>query len=344
MSFTVCNSGLHLTADSIGGIAQLFSLEEELAAAIRFERALCAAQAKFGLVPTDQAEKITQTLDTMALDHAALFQGVETDGIYVPSFVKQVRAALPEQVQKSFHKDTTSQDVIDTSLMLRLKVAVESICDQMEPLEKALTNLKSRLGQQKISARTRMQEALPFTFSDRMDTWLSPLIALRTERPTTFPLQLGGPIGMMHKQVPEWAELVEAMATDLSLTTISNPWHTDRRVLIEICTWLTSVTTALGKIGADILLMAQNGIDEITLETGGSSSAMPHKKNPVLAEALVSAANYNAHQMGLLHQVALHEQERSGTSWTVEFMTVPTIVVTTAKSLENASRLIAQVR
>lgn len=86
--------------------------------------------------------------------------------------------------------------------------------------------------------------------------------------------------------------------------------------------------------------MSQNGIEDIKLQGGGTSSAMPHKNNPVLAETLVTLARYNAGLMGILHQSSIHENERSGTAWTLEFMTVPQVAITTSASLNNALHLL----
>ncbi|MDJ0614981.1 MAG: lyase family protein, partial [Rhizobiaceae bacterium] len=244
----------------------------------------------------------------------------------------------------SFHKDTTSQDVIDTSLMLRMKTAVEWIAQDCVEVLSGLQQLKDEIGNRELSARTRMQAALPFTLADRIEGWQEPIKSLYGDKPDYFPLQLGGPIGMMHKREPQWKDLVRLLAEDLELAPIARPWHTDRQPLVNLCSWMVALSTALGKMGQDITLMVQNGIDELGLKGGGSSSAMPHKNNPVLAETLVAIAQYNAGQMGLVHTAALHEQERSGISWTLEFMTIPQIVLACAGSVQIARKLITQLR
>ena len=106
---------------------------------------------------------------------------------------------------------------------------------------------------------------------------------------------------------------------------------------------LAAITGSLGKIGQDIALMADRG-DEIVLEGGGSSSAMPHKQNPVAAEMLVTLARFNAAQLGGLAQAAVHEQERSGAAWTLEWLILPQMVTACAAALRLAGQLLPAIR
>jgi 3-carboxy-cis,cis-muconate cycloisomerase len=119
-------------------------------------------------------------------------------------------------------------------------------------------------------------------------------------------------------------------------------WHSQRDGLAELAGWLSLVTGSLGKFGQDLALMAQVGSD-IKLSGGGSSSAMPHKQNPVKAEALVALARFNAVQLSGMHQALVHEQERSGAAWTLEWLILPQMVVATAAALRLAAELAGQI-
>lgn len=103
------------------------------------------------------------------------------------------------------------------------------------------------------------------------------------------------------------------------------------------------ISGALGKIGTDLCLMAQQGIDEVKIAGGGASSAMAHKANPIRAELLVTLAHYNAAQMGALHNTLVHEQERSGAMWALEWMVLPPITVTAGRALSAASEVLGQI-
>ena len=104
-------------------------------------------------------------------------------------------------------------------------------------------------------------------------------------------------------------------------------WHSQRDRIGEFGSFLSLLSGTLGKIGQDIALMAQNEVGEVQLATGGGSSAMPHKSNPVPAEVLVTLARFNAGLLGTLHQALVHENERSGAAWTLEWMVLPQMVV-----------------
>ena len=109
-----------------------------------------------------------------------------------------------------------------------------------------------------------------------------------------------------------------------------------RSNLTEYANFLSLITGSLGKIGLDLSLMSQQGVDEVTFMFGGSSSAMAHKKNPVLPEVLTSLADFNAVQLPGMHLAMLHEQERSGRAWTLEWMILPSMLNTTARALSIA--------
>jgi 3-carboxy-cis,cis-muconate cycloisomerase len=105
---------------------------------------------------------------------------------------------------------------------------------------------------------------------------------------------------------------------------------------------LSLITGSLGKFGADVALMAQTEVASIKLASGGTSSAMAHKSNPVNAEVLVALARHNAGLVGTLHQALVHENERSGAAWTLEWLVLPQMLVATAASLRISAELIRQ--
>ena len=168
-------------------------------------------------------------------------------------------------------------------------------------------------GTNPLMGRTRMQVALPITVADRVATWALPmenhLVRLAELTPRVLQLQCGGPVGLT-----KGLELAEK----LNLQAPIKSWHTMRDGLGELASWLCLVSGSLGKIGMNVSLMAQQGVDEINLEGGGSSSSMPHKQNSILAEILVTLARFNAIQVSGVHHALMHEQERSGAAWALE--------------------------
>lgn len=344
MSFTLPRYDQQLRSTLGDTIEHLFSTETELQFAIRFEKALCRAQTEHDLIPRVHASQIIAFLDSANPDIQNWTESIATDGIYVPAFVKEIRARLPQEIRPSFHKDTTSQDLIDSSLMWKLKTTQTHLLKELSGLLESLNELKASIGAREISARTRMQAALPFLLADRIENWTIPLSEIADNAPDYFPLQLGGPIGLMHKRIERWETLAAHVAEELDISAPHAPWHTDRRALLGHCSWFTSISTVLGKFGTDVALMTQNEFGELELKSGGSSSAMPHKSNPVLAEFLVTSAKYNAGLISMIHNASIHEQERSGASWTLEFMVIPQIVFVTANMIAHAGKLVSQLK
>ena len=181
----------------------------------------------------------------------------------------------------------------------------------------------------------------------RLETWQAPisehLSRLDLLRPRIERLQLGGAVGTGAEFGADYGEIIQYMARDLGLNPASHVWHADRTAIAEYGSCLSLITGSLGKMGQDLCLMAQQGIDEVTLADGGGSSAMPHKANPVLAELLVTLARFNATQVSGLHHALVHEQERSGAAWMLEWMVLPPISVATCRSIAVASELCLQI-
>ena len=324
-------------------VAAFFSDDAELAAMLRFEAALAEAEAMADLVPSDSAKAIGEVCHNFKPDWRALAEGLARDGVVVPALVRQLRDAVGEPHDGFVHWGATSQDVIDTALMLRLKGVLAIYLRRLDGLLFALGELRARDGAVSLMAHTRMQQALPFTAADKIDTWAAPLKRhrerLRVLGPQLLAIQLGGPVGTRTEFAAKGDVVANELARLLDLPAAS-PWHSQRDRIAEFGSFLSLVSGTLGKIGQDVALMAQNEVGSIRLPSGGGSSAMAHKSNPVAAEILVTLARFNAGLLGTLHQAQLHENERSGAAWTLEWMVLPQMAIATAAGLEKARELI----
>jgi 3-carboxy-cis,cis-muconate cycloisomerase len=183
---------------------------------------------------------------------------------------------------------------------------------------------------------------MPIVAADKLRGWREPLVRhirrVDELRPRLLVVQLGGAVGNREGLEGKADMIVAELARLLGLG--AGPcWHVERDALAEFASWLSLVTGTLGKIGADIALMAQNEIGEVKLAEGGGSSAMPHKSNPVGAEALVALARFNATMLGAQHQSLVHGNERSGAAWTLEWLVLPQMVVAAGAALNLAARL-----
>lgn len=325
-------------------IARFFDVGAELEAMRAFEVALAAAQAEAGIIPAAAAEAIERAAAQFHPDMDELAAGTKRDGMVVPNWVEQLRRHVGKPHDQHLHFGSTSQDVLDTSLVLRLKLILPLLSMRLDKVDAQLAALAQSCGTHETMARTRMQRALPITWGDRIAAWAAPLarhkVRLAELAPRLLVLQFGGPVGTLDKFGERGPALAASLGRRLDLPAPALCWHNARDNLAELAGWLSLVTGSLGKIGQDIAMLAQNEIGEVVLAGGGKSSAMHHKNNPVAAEVLVTLARFNATQLSGMHHALVHEQERSGTAWTLEWMMLPQMVVATAAALAQAEMLL----
>ncbi|MGY8843083.1 MAG: lyase family protein, partial [Burkholderiales bacterium] len=252
---------------------------------------------------------------------------------------------LNDECKTNFHYGVTSQDLIDTSLMIRMRDSVAIVSQNLQNLNLKLKELASSHSNERVlMARTRMQNALPISVPEKIGNWRSQIEVLLASTPKIFLLQLGGPEGAARKFGASHHDISNDMASTLGLTAAKHVWHTDRQQVTNICFWFTQAATVMGKIAQDILSMAQSDVGEVRIEGGGSSSAMKHKKNPVLAEIILAQARYCHTQMSGITTASIHENERSGTAWTLEWMLVPALLITSANTVMNTIELIENIK
>lgn len=298
-------------------VADLLGGRADIAAMVAFEGALAKVEASLGLIATEHAAAIREALERFEPDMARLADATLRDGVPVPDLVAQLRAGIDPQAAPYLHFGATSQDVIDTALALKLKSVLDLLKQRLDRADTHLAALIDRFGSEPLMARTRMQAAIMISVGDRLRVW--------------------------RNMLAEIAATLPAMAAELGLKVPAGVPHADRDRFADFGSWLSRLTGALGKTGMDIALMAQNGVGQIALSGSGGSSAMPHKQNPVLAEVLVTLARYNATQLAGLHQALVHEQERSGSAWTLEWLILPQMIEAAATALSHAAALLASI-
>lgn len=347
MSVSVFN---HPVLSSLLGhaeIAAVFEFEAELSAMLAFESALANAQSHIGLIEPETYEQIANACATFNPDITVLRNATATDGVIVPELIRQLGANLEGDAKSKLHFGATSQDVIDTSLILRLKKSVGFLEQDLDQVIGQLDSLAQKFGDNKIFARTRLQQAYEIPVSHRIAEWRQPLVSLRNAieqvKENLFKVQLGGGAGDMAKLGKDGPAVRRHLAEILELRDPLNCWHTDRLALTDFGNWLTSLTTSLGKFGTDISLMAVNEIAEAKMAGSGGSSAMPHKQNPIKSELLMTLAQFNCTQIAALHSSALHEFERSGSSWSLEWMILPQMTVGAGAALKLANTCLGNI-
>lgn len=328
-------------------MAPFFSAEADCRAMLAFETALAKAQGGAGVIPAESAGTIVAALAGFSPDLPALAAGVGRDGVVVPEFVRQLRHAVGGDAAGFVHFGATSQDVIDTSLALRLVPALAILDARLAAVATALRALDHRDGGIEVMAHTRMQAAIPVPASRKIRSWREPLsrhrVRLQDLVADVAVVHFGGAAGTLEKLGDEADDVMQRLAGLLGLKAVGHARHSERDGIAALASWLSLVTGSLGKMGQDIALAAQSEVGEIRLAAGGGSSAMPHKVNPVGAETLVTLARFNATLLSGMHQSLVHENERSGAAWTLEWMILPQMVLAAAAALRHAEALVGQI-
>jgi 3-carboxy-cis,cis-muconate cycloisomerase len=324
-------------------VAFHFSAQADLSAMISFEVALAQAEAEEDVIPRSAARAISTAAQTFRPDVMALNSETARDGVPVPELVRQLRIAVGEPNAAYVHFGATSQDVVDTSLTLRILPVLDLLASRIDRLVAELDDLDRRCGTTMVMAHTRMQAAIPVPVARKIASWRAPLMRHRdridamreTGRVTTF----GGAAGTLEKLGSKAQAVSANLAARLGLKPGKPTRHSERDGVAELASTLSLLTGSLGKMGADIALAAQTELGEIRLDSGGRSSAMAHKVNPVEAETLVTLARFNATLLAGMHQSLVHENERSGAAWALEWMLLPQMAVSTGAALRTAMRL-----
>lgn len=330
-----------LFADRV--VAETFSDAERLRAMLAVEAALARVQGRLGVIPQNAATAIDRAAGDLQPDPAALAESTEQAGVPVVALVAALRGVVDGSAAAHVHWGATTQDIMDTALVLQLRPVLDHLDSRLDALIERLAALAETHRGTLMAARTHSQQALPTTFGLKVAGWLLPLIRHRQRlaelRPRLLAVQFGGAAGTLAALGDRGIEVMEALARELDLAAPALPWHTQRDTLAELAGWLSLLSGSLGKLGQDVILLAQTEIGELR-ESGaggrGGSSTMPQKSNPILSELLITAARMNASLLSNLHQALIAEQERATHGWQLEWLSLPQMLANTGAALRHA--------
>ncbi|MEJ2156185.1 MAG: 3-carboxy-cis,cis-muconate cycloisomerase [Desulfobacteraceae bacterium] len=324
-------------------MAALFSDEAAIAAMLKVEVALAKVQAGSEVIPKLAYDQIAEVLSDFSPDPAALSRGTAESGVPVPELLKAARTAIGREGRDYLHWGVTSQDIVDTALVLRLREAVGLLEVRISRLLGTLASLAKAHAETLMVARTRWQQAVPTTMGHKLNLWAEPFrrhqVRLAQIQPRLLVLSLGGAAGTLAAMGDKGREVARQLAAELDLVLPATPWHSQRDGVAEFAGWLSMLTGSLGKIGQDLLLMAQSEVAEVRFSSGGGSSTMPQKSNPIGAEVLVTLSRMNAGLLGIIHQAQVQEHERGGAGWMLEWLTLPQMVMAAAGALKHTEKL-----
>lgn len=313
-------------------------------AMLAFELALADTQEAHGALPEGSSRVMREILESHAFDIAAIGAGIGNGGNAAIPFVKQGRAALPESLKRYWHQGATSQDVVDSALMLLMAPRLQALDALLLRCRRASIELMRSHQGTPMVGRTLMQQALPITFGVKVAHWAIGLEQGRHRLAAVeLPVQFGGAVGV-HSGWDDlgltWMDEVAAM---LGLAAPVLPWHTDRQPVHALGTALDAVAGAAEKLALDIALLAQTELGELAEPAApgmGESSSMPHKRNPVRCALIRGAARQVHGHVSVLLNAAAQPLERGLGEWHAEWAPLIDSALLLEGALEQAAVLL----
>jgi len=333
----------YFTAKAMG---EVFCDHGRVQAMLDFEAALARAQARVGLIPQSAVEPIRAACKAELYDFDALGQAIAVAGNsaipLVKALGKQIAAVAPE-AERYVHLGATSQDVMDSGLVLQLRAALGLIEADLARLGEVLARQARRYAATPLAGRTWLQQATPVTLGMKLASWLGAVTRNRQRllelKPRLLCLQFGGASGTLAALGDQALPVARALADELDLQMPDQPWHTQRDRLVEFGAVLGLIAGSLGKVGRDISLLMQTEAAEVFEPAApgkGGSSTMPHKRNPVGSAVLISAATRVPGLLSILFSAMPQEHERSLGLWHAEWETLPEICCLVSGALAQA--------
>lgn len=323
--------------------AEALSDEKLLAAMAGFEAALALASAGAGLVPEAAAQAIARVCAVARFDPGTLARAARRAGTLAIPFVKQLTeqvAAVSPEAARHVHFGATSQDVIDTALVLCLQPAAARILSLVDRLGEAAARLARRHAKTPAVARTLLQPALPIPFGLKAATWLSMLArsaqCFRDAADEARVLQFGGAAGSLSAFGAKAGAVERALATGLGLRVPDTAWHSSRDRLARLGAEAAILGGCAGKIGRDIALLMQPEIGEVSEPSGndrGGSSSLPHKRNPAGSLLALEAAQRLPGLAATLLTQLTPEHERGLGQWQSQWLSLRELLCAAASGL-----------
>ena len=314
-----------------------------LQAMLDFEKALAAAESKCNIFEPSIANTIAECCQISEFSISDLSESASRHGTIVVPLVQRLTelVAFKDQAASDWvHHGATSQDVIDTAMIIQIKKGLTVIEGDIGRLTSGLESLIIKYSNQIMIGRTLLQPSVPITFSEKVRGWQ---LALRRNwkrvemnAAEALLLQFGGAAGNLSSLGRDGIEVRKKLSEILELGLSDDVWHTHRDRIVALCSAVSILVGGLGKIALDISLLLQAEVGEVAEKPDpnrGRSSAMPHKRNPVNCLVALTAAKRTPHLCATLLDAMPHEHERALGGWQVEWVTIPAIFEAAAGSL-----------
>jgi 3-carboxy-cis,cis-muconate cycloisomerase len=346
MASTVFDSAIFRDSFAPAAMRAIFSDQQTVARYVEVEVALAQVEGRLGIIPKAAADAIKRLASPQQIDLAQLRQATNVVGYPIVGLVAQLAKQCGE-AGRYLHWGATTQDIMDTAIVLQLKAALAIVENDLAALANTLIELAKKHRLTVMAGRTHLQHALPVTFGYKAAIWLSAIVRHRRRLqeigPRVLVGQFGGAVGTLASLGDNGLAVHDALMAELGLGSSPMPWHVGRDSLAETVAALALITGSLAKIATDIMLLMQTEVGEAfePFEEGrGSSSTMPQKRNPIACELIIAAARIVRQHAGLMFDAVAADHERATGPWHLEWLALPEAFLATGAALTHARAML----
>lgn len=342
MATTVLDSFLFRDAFGTPAMRAVFDDHELIRKYVQVEVALARAEARCGVIPADAARDIAERCNAETLDLELLRRETEIVGYPILPLVHQI-ARQTGDAGGYVHWGATTQDIMDTAVVMQLRDAFALIDADIATLRRILAGLARKHRDTPMAGRTHLQQALPITFGYKAAIWLDMFDRhaerLAQARPRILVGQFAGAAGTLASLGGKGFEVQEALMEELGLGVPVSTWHVARDGFAEAVNLMAVITGSLGKIAMDVMIMASSEFGELYepfVKGRGASSTMPQKRNPISSELMLACAKGVRQQAGLMLDAMVQDLERATGPWHAEWIAIPEAFILAAGALNQA--------
>lgn len=342
MATTVLDSILFRDSFGTPRMREIFEDRALISKYVQAEVALARAEARCGVIPAEAAQEIAARSNVDAIDFDAMRHETEIVGYPILPLVHQL-AKMCGESGRYVHWGATTQDIMDTAVVLQVRDALDLVEAELADLRDILGRLAKQYRDTPMAGRTHLQQALPVTFGYKVAVWLAMFDRHQERfaqaRPRVLVGEFAGAAGTLASLGDRGLEVQNAMMEELGLGVPVATWHVARDGLAEVVNLLGLLTGSLGKVAYDVMLMASTEFAEVYepfVKGRGASSTMPQKRNPISSELIFAASKAVRQHAGLMLDAMIHDFERATGPWHAEWIALPESFVLTAGALHQA--------
>lgn len=325
----------------------VFLDEQRFTAWLKVESALARSQARLGLIPKAAADEISRQSVVENLDFAAMKDEYEQVGFPILPLVHQLAKACDPESARWVHWGATTQDIVDTGLVLQMREGFGIIEGQLDEVVAILARLARDHRDTVMAGRTFQQQAAPITFGFKAAVWLDELIRHRERlvdiKRRTLVCQFGGAVGTLATFGQDGIAVLEELARELDLETPAISWHTARDGWAEAVFWLSMLGASLAKIATEVATLMRTEVNEVRepfMPGRGGSSTLPQKRNPIACPIIIAIGNRLREHVGSQLTAMIQEHERAVAGQPLEWLVIPDAFVLASGSLKQTIEML----